>query len=436
MGAKISEWRDFPVESVAQGAGSETLLILILTSLIMLLISADVIFTGNDAIRHGVISVDEEGIILDVLDPRTEYGRGFLSSHGQSVIEFYEGFICPGFVNAHCHMELSHLMGRLTEKKGLPHFVREVVSQRNATPEEISLAIERAEKEMIANGIVAVGDICNTSDTILTKQSSKLHYHNFVEVFDLDPSRAEEQFNNGIQLSNRFEETDSRVSIVPHAPYSVSLELLKRLSTCAYEKDSLLTIHNQETKSENQMFLEGTGEMAELIKNFGSPETKRWPTGFSSLASTLVHLMQCNRILLVHNTYTTNADIEWARQYSKQVWWCLCPNANLFIEDKLPDIDLLAREVSSHLLIGTDSNASNWSLSVLDEMKTISSRFEKITLEQMIAWATKNGAAFFGWKELGTIEKGKKPGLNLLIKVDANNLRLTEKTVVHPLLSA
>ena len=405
------------------------------------LITSDILFTANDApIPNGLVAVEEDGTIVEVIDPETDEGKKFMNQPGLPAVEYFPGFLCPGFVNAHCHLELSYLKGKLSEGKGLMQFISEIVALRDeANREEKFEAVRQAEAEMKGNGIVAVGDICNTLDTVDSKSQSSIRWHNFIEIFDIDPVRAESVFAEGVELAGQFAGMNGmdHVSITPHAPYSVSVELLEKINSCAYENASLLTLHNQESAGEDLMFREGTGDLFETMKKFGWSADRHLPTGFSSLASTLVHLLRCHRIMLVHNTYTSPADVGWAGRYSSQVWWCLCPNANLFIENRLPNIAMLAGKVPSRLLVGTDSYASNWSLSILDELKTISRHFPGIALDDMIRWSSRNGAEFFGLhRQLGTIEKGKKPGMNHLKNVDVDNQRLTDETTVHPLVTA
>jgi cytosine/adenosine deaminase-related metal-dependent hydrolase len=74
-------------------------------------------------------------------------------------------------------------------------------------------------------------------------------------------------------------------------------------------------------------------------------------------------------------------------------------------------------------VIGTDSYASNWSLSVLDELKTIQQHHPEIPLEEMLGWATLNGARALQMdKHLGSFEKGKKPGVVLIKDFNATLL--------------
>ncbi|RYF81051.1 MAG: hypothetical protein EON98_12840, partial [Chitinophagaceae bacterium] len=97
-----------------------------------------------------------------------------------------------------------------------------------------------------------------------------------------------------------------------------------------------------------------------------------------------------------------------------QTFFCLCVNANQYIEGVMPPVELF-RKNGCRIVLGTDSLASNWSLSILDEMKTIRKHFPAIPLEEMLQWATINGANALGFDEtLGSFENGKRPGVILL----------------------
>ena len=358
-------------------------------------------------------------------------------------LETYQGFICPGFINSHCHLELSHLKGQLSEGKGLPQFVREIVPKRRAAAEIIEQAIANAESEMIANGILGVGDICNTNQTFSQKAKGNIRYHNFIELLDLEENKAEDEFEKGISLAGELTNSQSQISnlksqisLVPHAPYSVSPTLFKLIKDYAEANNSVLSIHNQETESENAMFVSAKGELLETMKSL-IPVYEKWKaTGKRSLAYTLENLLGENKILLVHNTYTTKEDLinvnkKQETRNKKLIYFCFCPNANLFIEKRSPDFHLFIDE-GCKITVGTDSYASNWSLSILDELKIIHKHSPTIPLETLLKWATLNGAEFFGWdKEFGSIEKGKKPGLNLIDNVYPDKLQLSSKSAVR-----
>ncbi|QQR94699.1 MAG: amidohydrolase family protein [Bacteroidota bacterium] len=130
----------------------------------------------------------------------------------------------------------------------------------------------------------------------------------------------------------------------------------------------------------------------------------------------------------VHNTFSSDDDIQFAIKNVKKAWWCFCPNANLYIENTLPEIERITK-ATENILIGTDSLASNDQLSILSELKIITNKFPQITLHQLLTWSTINGAKALKMdNELGTLEKGKKPGLVLIENVDLQNQKITESS--------
>jgi len=147
---------------------------------------ADYLFDGYRFLEpQQVLITDPAGKIIEIV-PENEAGED---------IQYHHGLISPGFVNAHCHLELSHMKGLIPEKTGLIDFVFNIVTQRNRiTDDEIQHAIAVAENEMINNGIVAVGDICNTIATLQQKKLGRLFYYNFIETSGWIPSIANNRF--------------------------------------------------------------------------------------------------------------------------------------------------------------------------------------------------------------------------------------------------
>ena len=155
---------------------------------------ADYVFPVNaDPIKNGVVTLDDQGRIISVSDippPNLKL----------SEIEHLKGALCPGFINTHCHLELSHLKDKLSPGKGLINFIKEIQSVRQADTATVLKAAEKADKEMYENGIVAVGDISNSNISVAIKAKSKLYYHTFVEAFSFMPDKAQETFDKAISL--------------------------------------------------------------------------------------------------------------------------------------------------------------------------------------------------------------------------------------------
>jgi cytosine/adenosine deaminase-related metal-dependent hydrolase len=315
----------------------------------------------------------------------------------------------PGMINAHCHLELSHLKSTLPEGTGLVDFLLHVTRQRNAFSDDtIFQAITHAEEEMLSNGIVAVGDISNNAYSLPQKLKRQLYYYTFVECFGLLDSNAPARLAYAQQLLDQFT-PKLPASLVLHAPYSVSDTLIAMVEEAA--KGQISTIHNQESEAENELFLLGTGDFLNLFQAILQDDTFFKASGKSSLQTYLPKLNTQRDILLVHNTFSSREDVEWAQALRNNLYWCLCPNANRYIENTLPDIPMLM-DAGCNIVLGTDSLASNHQLSVLAEIVTIQQYFPDMPMEEMLRWATLNGALALGIeKKAGSFAKGKAPGL-------------------------
>ncbi len=364
------------------------------------------LFTGTELL--------EEQLVLITTKDGTVEGIVGIEDAGAD-IQSFEGILTPGFVNAHCHLELSHMKDMIPAHTGLQEFVKQIVSLRQIDAEKIQDAIVAAENEMYANGIVAVGDISNTLDTLAQKAKHHLAYYTFVELYDLDPTRAQDKLNAGLENQKTFEQNCIRASLVPHAPYSVTSSLWKLLSD--HFGAHTISMHNQETPDENEFFISKTGSFLGMYERTKVSLDFFEPTGLSSLQSVLPIFKNATTSILVHNSFTTADDIATVKKQMPNTFWCLCPNANQYIEQTMPPIELL-RAGGANIIVGTDSYASNWSLNILDELKTIQKHNPAIPLEEMLGWATLNGAhALQMNKHLGSFETGKKPGVVIIEKI-------------------
>ena len=366
------------------------------------------IFTGTKLMEGPLVLITKKDGTIEAIVGVEEAGEQ---------IQHFDGIICPGFINAHCHLELSHLKNKIGVNVGLQEFVKQIVAIRKVEEHIIADAIEKAEDEMFTNGIVAVGDICNTLDTLSVKEKHKLAYYSFIELYDLDPTRAYDKIKAGVIMQDAFQDKCIRAALVPHAPYSVSFNLWKLLTN--YFGSNTISMHNQETKDENEFFEKKSGSFLGMYERTKVSLDFFEATGRSSLQSVLPYFKKAARSILVHNSFTSKEDIQAVEKEMPNSFWCLCPNANWYIEKTLPPIDLL-RSQNATIVLGTDSYASNWSLNIMDEIKTIQKHFSSIPLAEMLQWATMNGARALQMESsVGSFEKGKKPGVVLIEGVES-----------------
>jgi cytosine/adenosine deaminase-related metal-dependent hydrolase len=377
---------------------------------------ADRIFTGMGWAPEGQVLVTNASGQVQAFVEESEAGEE---------IQYFPGILMPGLINAHCHLELSHLRGLVPTGTGLPAFLQQVVTKRGTVEVDVQTAIRDADHEMHQNGIVAVGDICNTLDSFETKSQSDIHWTNFVEVLSFRDETAAERIKHYQEIRDKFRELPQepyfnkevhRSSLVPHAPYSISplsFELINQASA-----NEIISMHNQETQAEDELYQTGSGDFLALFELFGNVEAPNPVTGKSSLSSVLPYFNLDQSILLIHNTCTKQEDVHMARALATErgltITYCLCPNANLYIENRLPPAAMLLNE-GVQIVLGTDSLSSNYQLSIAEEISAIRKGFPQIPLETVLQWATLNGAKALKRDDvLGSFDKGKSPGLVML----------------------
>lgn len=361
-------------------------------------ISADYIFTGNEVISDQVIELSADGRIEAIL-PRDEVTTD---------VRHLRGYVLPGFINTHCHLELSHMKGLMPTGTDLVPFIKDVVTKRSANAEVIQAATVAADHEMWQGGVQAVGDISNTTDSFYAKEHSKLAYYTFVEAFDLMQSTDTAKCIDDVKVV--MAAVPGMGAIVPHAPYSCTPALLDAINKLNHGHRKTVSIHNQETDAETTFFTQKTGDLIDFYTGFGLDLSAFHPTGKASLYYLLEHMDPVQQYLLVHNTMTSAADIQQAQQQWPDLYWATCANANLYIENRLPNYQVFV-DNDVKMTIGTDSLASNWQLSVWEELLTIKKYNSYLSNELLLTWATKNGAEALQMDELGAIAVGKSPGI-------------------------
>jgi aminodeoxyfutalosine deaminase len=383
----------------------------------------------GEVLKNGIVVVDNEGTILDVIDTGGELRE--LAS-----MEFHAGIIVPGFVHAHTHLQLSHLRGIIQPNSGIIPFLKQVALLKNASEETVVHSARQWDRLMWQNGIVACADFVSSLDTLEVKEKSRIYYHTFAECIGLNEHRDERAFEYACFVAGLYEGSKQRCSVVLHAPYTVSEKLLQLIGSRSEKKGDLLSMHMLESLAEKELFVDGTGEMVRFItEELNLPLPFSSVPGVSPLRYTLSLLPKQTPFMLVHNTVMNQNDFVHLQEVRsvQNTWLVTCPNSNLYIENRLPDYKLWQKS-GYPICVGTDSLASNRNLSMLDELYTIQ-KFADIPLKELFLWACKNGAdALQIDEQYGTIEKGKKPGLNLISNVDLKNLTLTANSNVKKLI--
>lgn len=357
-----------------------------------------------------VLITDASGVVHDVI-------RDDIAGDD---VQVFEGIISPGFINCHCHLELSHLKNKIPKHTGLVDFVLAVMQHRTAGSEIIEAAIAQAELEMINNGIVAVGDICNTSHTIAQKQRQKLFYKNFIEVSGFVPATAQARFNAAVNLYAEFAQVFAgNTTIVPHAPYSVSQKLFELIA--AHSAHKLISIHNQESEEENNFFETGKGDINRLFKSLGIDINFFNAPKQSSLSYSKPFLQQAHQVILVHNTFANEAELIEINKGATQFYLCFCVLANEYICHSIPPKTILLNNLNN-IVVGTDSLASNQELNILSELRCMKHHYPHLSHANLLQFATLNGASALGIEDkYGSFKRGRQPGIVLIDNLFSTN---------------
>lgn len=368
-------------------------------------LSAHYIFPVNaPPIRNGIITIDADGVVTDLHkadDHKEDYN-----------VEFYNGIIVPGFINSHCHLELSYLQHKFTEGGGMTDFISQMKEKRSSGSENAVAFAEIYDKLMFKEGIVAVADIVNSDITASLKKQSRIHYINFIEVFSLIGKNAGSIFENALKLKDKY--TDAYIN--PHALYSLSPGLAELLSK---NKEKFSSLHFMEADDEAEYLRNSTGKLYEYLKANFPDETIQ-----SAKPESLFD--PSSNVLLVHNVCVSEAEEKQINEVLPNNFKVLCPSSNQFISKKTPSYKHFD---PTKICLGTDSLASGKQLSMLNEMMLMQNAYPKLSFETALLWATLNGAKALGLSDkLGSFEIGKKPGVVLIENFDFQTFRLTPAT--------
>lgn len=367
---------------------------------------ANQVFSGKEFLEPNTVLVFEGERLMDLV----------MAEDAGDDIEFLDGILLPGMINAHCHLELSHLKGIIPRQTGLVDFLGKVISERNMESEVIDAAIVQADKQMWECGVQAVGDICNTCHTLSAKKSSPVTYHSFIEVAGFPPGIAESRYEAAVELLNRFSAWQFAASLTPHAPYSVSPALLRKIDSSV--SGSVFSIHNQEAEDENNLFQNRQGDFLRMYKKMGINIDFFSATHKSSLQSWLPFVQRKESLLLVHNVAIHETDLAylktWAAETGSGVCFVICARANEYISGMLPPVEMLIQS-GFPIAIGTDSLASNDALDPAYEINFLEHHFKDADVSVWLRAACSNGAeALMLNDKFGSLLKGRKPGLVLM----------------------
>ena len=335
-----------------------------------------------------------------------------------------KGAVVPGFVNAHCHVELSHLHKKFRKGTGMAGFIDQINELRDWAGRDAKQVLVREWMDKMWNdGVSAMADISNDDSSFDIKKDHPMYTRTFLEVFGSEPEMCDGVMKDVTELNVLADEAGIDAAPTPHSCYTMSPQLLSASAAAGLTR-GFISYHSQESQEEEDLLRSGSGAMYENRKRSGMSTPP--VTGESSLKYFIDRLADAQpapydaHILLVHNVCLAQDDIDAAGKVMKNVYWALCPLSNIFIHNALPPVPLM-RKNGLNITIGTDSLSSNDDLDMVKEMYCLHANFPEVPMNEILTWACLNGARFLGKDDrLGSISAGKSPGIVLISDVDSD----------------
>lgn len=377
-------------------------------------ITASTVYVGEgfEPMRNGFVEYDDsDGTIVCV-------GQ---CPEGEHVDD---GALVPGFVNAHCHVELSHLHRKFVKGTGMAGFIDQINALRDWAGRDRKQELVKEWMDLMwRRGVSAMADISNDDSSFDIKAVHPLYTRTFLEVFGSEPEMCDGVMKEVKDLNAVADAAGIDAAPTPHSCYTMSPQLLSASAAAGLAK-GWLSYHSQESLEEEDLIRYGSGAMYENRKRSGMSTPP--VTGGSSLEYFVGRLAEAApapydaHILLVHNVCLSQNDIDAARKVMNNVWWAICPLSNIFIHNALPPVPLM-RANGLDIVIGTDSLSSNDDLDMVKEMLCIHENFPEVPMSEILSWACINGARFLSKDDLlGSISSGKRPGIVRISNIGAD----------------
>lgn len=365
---------------------------------------------ASPALREGALVLDADGVIV-AIGPRA----ALRAAHAALPETRGEGVLLPGLVNAHTHLELSALAGRVPGGGGVIAWTRALAGQLHEAhgreENETGPAAEIAALNARALGTAALGDVGNGTAGWRALGAAGLQGLFFHELVGSREARTGDALADAERERAALPQRPARVAAVPapHAPYSVGPALLERIFAAADAAGLPTSIHLAEDPDELALLRDGSGGWPAVLRALGASPEERSP-GLEPCAYLASRGGFATRRppLLVHMVHASADDRRRAREAGATV--VLCPRSNLHIGGRLPDVPALMDDGVA-LALGTDSLASVPDLSLWAELSVLANAFPALAPGAWLRAATVGGARALGLSHLGTLAPGARPGL-------------------------
>jgi cytosine/adenosine deaminase-related metal-dependent hydrolase len=334
------------------------------------------------------------------------------------IVDWGSAVLIPGLVNAHTHLELTCLHGQLTRFSSFFDWILQLIERRREwTPKEYIESARLGAQMCLSSGTTLVGDISASGVSWEALKPLTLRKVVFEEALSFLPENVNQSLASlQARLKRGRRDKLLRIGVSPHAPYSVSRELYRAIAALAREKELPLATHLAETREELEFLRSGTGPIKAFLESVNA-----WPENWTPPAVDPVSYLEQlgvldGPVLLIHCNYLDSDSMKKILRSRSSVVYC--PRSHGFFGHKdHPVRELL--DLGVNVALGTDSLASNDSLSILDEMRFLFESRKDLKAEEIFRIATLNGAAALGFgSNLGRLRRGYRADMTILRLAD------------------
>jgi cytosine/adenosine deaminase-related metal-dependent hydrolase len=347
---------------------------------------------GGAPIEDGAVAIDGDQIVA--VGPWKE----LQAERGDEAIDLGERILMPGLVNAHCHLDYTMMRWVISPQRSFSQWIQRINAlKRTLMDDDYLAAVTRGFTELRKWGTTTVANIESFPELLVRMAPPPIRTWWFFEMIDIrqrEPS--EEMVAGALAFFTSRKGWIGGFGMSPHAPYTASAQLYELAARVAEELQMPVTTHVAESWEEWEMFRHGRGEMHNFMRKLG-----REMEDCQQARTPLAHLAACaalnHRWLLAHMNELDEGDFQWLarRPPASRPSVVHCPGSHGYFRHAAFPLQRL-REAGVNICLGTDSLASTGSLSLFDEMRSLSRNHPSVTAEEIVAMATLNGGRALG----------------------------------------
>jgi len=371
-----------------------------------MIIRARIVVTIDGApIENGSVAVSGNRIV--------DVGRfdDIKTRNAGDTVDLGEQLLLPGLINAHCHLDYTCLRGKIPPQKSFTDWIQAInAAKAKLSPKDYVASINEGFEEAKRFGTTAIANLTAFPE-LISQVQPPIRTWWFAELIDIRaPERATELVDAAIESLGRT----APWGLAPHALFTASKDLFRRCGEIAQREHILLTTHLAESREEMEMFRDGAGPLYEFIKSIGRPTNdcgNETPLGLfvgappsTSLRTGLGRALP--RWIVAHLNELTESDFDLLERSNSKFHVVHCPRSHKYFGHSPFTFERL-RSLGFNICLGTDSLASNESLSLFDEMRAFQKNFPQVSPEEILRMATVNPARALRYENpLGQIRPG------------------------------